>query len=214
VLVGVDASGLELRCLAHYLSTYDNGKYISILLEGDIHSANQKAVGLKTRDQAKTFIYAFIYGASAPRIGAIIGGGAREGTRLINRFLSKLPALKHLKDKIETALENRDHLVGLDGRKIPIRSNHSALNALLQSAGAVLMKQATVTAFSSFVEEGLDVKQVAHIHDEIQYEVSAEDSERVGELAVKAIQNAGKPFGFRCPLDGEYKIGECWRDTH
>jgi DNA polymerase I-like protein with 3'-5' exonuclease and polymerase domains len=214
LLVGCDASGLELRCLGHYLSTFDNGEYIDIILNGDIHTANQQAAGLETRDQAKTFIYGWLYGAGAPKIGSIIGGGAREGQILMKRFLKKMPALKYLKDSIENALGDRDYLVGLDGRHLPIRSKHSALNALLQSAGSILMKQATISAYNSFCSKGLNVKQVAHIHDEIQYEAESGEADLVGQLAVGAIQRAGKPFGFRCPLDGEYKIGKNWAETH
>ena len=214
VLVGVDASGLELRCLAHYLSRFDGGIYADIIVGGDIHTANQKAAGLQTRDQAKTFIYAWLYGAGPQKIGSIVGGGAKEGQRLMARFLSKLPALKHLKSAIDERVKSRGFLVGLDGRHIPIRSQHSALNALLQCAGAVLMKQATVDARRLHRMAKINVRQVAHIHDEIQYEVGEKVSKKVGELTVKAIQESGKPFSFNCPLDGEYKIGRDWSETH
>ena len=214
LLVGVDASGLELRCLAHYLAPFDGGLYAEIIDKGDIHTANQKAAGLKTRDQAKTFIYAWLYGAGPQKIGSIVNGGVKDGQRLMSRFLKKMPALKHLKDAINKTLEKRDYLVGLDGRHIPIRSKHSALNALLQSAGAVLMKQATIEARHFHIETGLKVRQVAHIHDEIQYEASEIEAPYVGELAVEAIRSAGKLFDFRCPLEGEFKIGKTWAETH
>ena len=213
-LVGVDASGLELRCLAHYLWRWDDGKYADIILNGDIHTANQKAAGLENRSQAKTFIYGWLYGAGPGKIGSIVGGTAKDGQQLMARFLKRMPALKHLKDSINSTLEKRDYLVGLDGRHIPVRSQHSALNALLQSAGAVIMKQATVDADRRLKKAIIDVKQVAHIHDEIQYEVAEEDAVIVGEAAVAAICMAGQPFGFRCPLDGEYRIGKNWAETH
>ena len=214
VLVGVDASGLELRCLAHYLWKWDAGKYADIILNGDIHRANQKAAGLETRDQAKTFIYGWLYGAGPQKIGAIVNGTATDGQRLMARFLRKMPALKYLKDAITNSIAKRSYLISLDGRKIPIRSKHSALNALLQGAGAVIMKQATINAFRLHKKHGLDVKQVAHIHDEVQYEVVNKDAEQAGQLAVRSITLAGQPFGFRCPLDGEFKIGESWASTH
>ena len=213
-LVGVDASGLELRCLAHYLWPWDGGKYADLILNGDIHTANQKAAGLETRDQAKSFIYGWLYGAGPPKIGNIVNGTARDGQRLMSRFLKKMPALKKLKDQVFKSLENRNYLIGLDGRRIPIRSKHSALNALLQGAGAVLMKQATVDAHDAHKRHRLDVKQVAHIHDEIQYEVLEEDAHEAGQLAVRSISLAGLLFGFRCPLDGEYKVGKNWSETH
>ena len=214
LLVGADASGLELRCLAHYLSKWDGGEYARIICDGDIHTKNMEAAGLEKRQDAKTFIYAYLYGSGPQRIGSIIGKGAKEGRILMNRFLKRIPALKFLKEHIDKTLKVRDYLVGLDGRRIPIRSSHAALNALLQSAGAVIMKQATVNANRLHRMDGVEAHQVAHIHDEIQYEVLEKDAQRAGELTVKAIRQAGKPFGFRCPLDGEYRVGQNWAETH
>jgi DNA polymerase I-like protein with 3'-5' exonuclease and polymerase domains len=93
VLVGCDASSLELRCLAHYMRDDD---YTKEVVEGDIHTANQKAAGLETRDQAKTFIYAFIYGAGAAKIGSIVGGTAGDGQKLIDNFLAREKLLTKL----------------------------------------------------------------------------------------------------------------------
>ena len=214
VMVGVDASGLELRCLAHYLARYDNGSYANEILEGDIHTANQKAAGLDERNDAKTFIYAYLYGAGDEKIGQIINGGRQEGRRLKQQFLAQLPALRHLKEQISYTVANRGHLLGLDGRVLKIRSEHSALNTLLQSAGAVLMKKATVIMNQRFQDEGMSVYQVAHVHDEVQFECPPEIAESVGEIAVQAIKDAGTFFNFRCPLDGEYRIGTNWSETH
>jgi DNA polymerase I-like protein with 3'-5' exonuclease and polymerase domains len=217
-LVGCDASGLELRCLAHYMARYDGGAYAKILLEEDIHTANQKAAGLPTRDNAKTFIYAFLYGAGDEKIGKIIGKGQAEGKSIKKEFLDKTPALKKLREAVEQAVDARGYLVGLDGRQLPIRSSHAALNTLLQSAGALIMKQATVLLNRYLEVKGWsfarDYALVGHIHDEMQLEVDKDKADTVGQLAVKAIQDAGRSFNFRCRLDGEYKVGQNWSETH
>lgn len=217
-LVGADASGLELRCLAHYMAKWDGGAYAKILLEGDIHTENQRAAGLDTRNQAKTFIYGFLYGAGDEKIGRIVGKGRDEGARLRKRFLQKLPALKALKDAITTAAKTRGYLKGLDGRHLPIRSTHAALNTLLQSAGALVMKRATIILEYDLEERGLkfgeDWALVAHIHDEVQIECRPELTDVVGATATNAITKAGATFGFRCPLAGEWRVGETWADTH
>ena len=151
VQAGIDASGLELRCLAHYLYPYDNGAYVKEILEGDIHTKNQHAAGLPTRDQAKTFIYGFLFGAGAAKIGEIVGGKESEGKALKAKFLKNLPAVKDLQTAIQNTLVEkgdrgqivrwkRRYLRGLDGRRLPVRSLHSSLNLLLQSAGAVVCK--------------------------------------------------------------------------
>ncbi len=217
-LVGCDASGLELRCLAHYMARYDGGAYSRILLEKDIHTANQNAAGLPTRDDAKTFIYAFLYGAGDEKIGKIIGKGQAAGKQIKAEFLNKTPALKALREAVEAAVESRGYLVGLDGRNLPIRSPHAALNTLLQSAGALIMKQATVLLDRYLALRnwsfGREYALVGHIHDEMQLEVDEGLADLVGQTAVKAIQDAGRSFNFRCRLDGEYKVGLNWAETH
>jgi DNA polymerase I-like protein with 3'-5' exonuclease and polymerase domains len=218
VLVGVDASGLELRMLAHYLANWDKGQYARNILEGDIHTVNQKAANLKTRDQAKTFIYGFLYGAGPAKIGEIVDGGAKEGAILKKKFLSNLPALKILKLKIEEKVRRSACLTGLDGRVLPVRSEHAALNMLLQSAGAVVMKVALITLHRRLNElgwsHGREYTFVGNIHDEFQAEVKPDLAETYGQLAVEAIRQAGKELKLLCPMDGEYKIGKSWAETH
>jgi DNA polymerase I-like protein with 3'-5' exonuclease and polymerase domains len=209
-LVGIDAAGLELRMLAHYMR---DDEYTNELVNGDIHSRNQEIAGLKTRDNAKSFIYALMYGAGDAKLGEVVGGSRATGKKLKQQFLNNLPSFKILKSKVEQASQ-RGYLLGLDGRKILVRHEHASLNTLLQSAGAIVMKIALVMLDTLAKEEKLDYHFVANVHDEWQVEVSDKDSERFGELGVKAIQEAGKYLKLRCPLDGEYKIGDSWDATH
>jgi DNA polymerase I-like protein with 3'-5' exonuclease and polymerase domains len=209
-LVGCDASGLELRMLAHYMN---DGDYTNELLTGDIHSANQKAAGLDTRDKAKTFIYAFLYGAGDAKIGTVVGGNAKDGAKLKERFLRNTPALGSLRERVSAAAK-RGYLKGLDGRKLWLRSEHAALNTLLQSAGAIVMKKALTILHDNATLNGIDFKFVGNIHDEFQTEVEATQAEQFGVLAVDAIRIAGQELGLRCPLDGEYRVGINWSETH
>ena len=209
-LVGCDASGLELRMLAHYMN---DDKYTNEILNGDIHSANQKSAGLQTRDQAKTFIYAFLYGAGDSKIGEVAGGGAKRGRILKKNFLDNTPALKQLREKV-TQSSGKGWVTGLDGRKLHIRSQHSALNTLLQSAGAVIMKKALVLLDQYAKQYNIDYKFVLNVHDEFQCEVREDQADFFGGLAVGSIVQAGKSFKLNCPLDGEYKVGETWQQTH
>ena len=209
-LVGVDASGLELRMLAHYM---DDKEYINEIINGDIHTANQNFAGLKSRDQAKTFIYALIYGAGDEKIGSIIKGSRAEGKRLRERFLNSLPAYRTLKERVDRAA-SKTYLKGIDGRKLYIRHKHAALNTLLQGAGAVLMKKALVMLDDLLKLNTIDYRFVANIHDEWQIEVKESQTDFVGEMAVKCIIEAGEHFNLRCPMDGEYKVGVNWNETH
>jgi DNA polymerase-1 len=209
-LVGIDASGLELRMLAHYM---DDKEYTNEVTEGDIHTANQKAAGLKSRDQAKTFIYAFIYGAGDAKIGSVVGGNQRDGAKLRKSFLDNNPSLKLLRERVSKAAK-RGYLKGLDGRKIYVRSEHAALNSLLQGGGAIVMKRALLMLESLLKLNSLDARFVANIHDEWQMEVREDIADFVGELAVGCIEKAGEYYKLRCPLTGEYKIGDNWSETH
>ena len=210
VLVGADASSLELRMLAHYMK---DESYAKEIVEGDVHTKNQLAAGLETRAQAKTFIYALLYGAGPAKIGKIVGGSAKDGQELISNFLRNTPALKSLREKIER-LSEQGTLPGLDGRKLQVRSAHAALNTLLQSAGAIVMKQGLVILNSKIQQQKLNANFVANVHDEWQIECSQEDADAVGKLAVSSIKEAGEVLGLRCPLDGEYKKGTTWAQTH
>jgi len=216
VLVGADASGLELRMLAHYM---EDEKYVKTVTEGsskdgtDVHTVNQKAAGLQTRDQAKTFIYAFLYGAGPAKIGSIVGGSASAGQKLIDAFLKGTPSLQRLRDKV-SVYASKGYVPGFDGRKIWVRSEHAALNSLLQGAGAIVMKKALIILSDKFKKYHIDAKFVANVHDEWQIECSPDIADVVGKAAVQSIREAGLAYNLRCPLDGEYKVGRNWRETH
>ena len=213
VLVGIDVSGLELRCLAHFMSRYDNGTYIKEVLDGDIHTANQKAAGLDTRAQAKTFIYALVYGCGAAKMGEILGKDVKAGKKIIADFMKRTPALKRLIEDVQQKA-TKGYIKGLDGRQLKIRSAHKALNTLLQSSGALICKQWIIDVHELIHQHNLDCKQVAWVHDEIQIETRKEHADELGKLAKQAIRNSEKKFNFRCELDCEYRVGKDWSQTH
>ena len=209
-LVGIDASGLELRMLAHYMNDAD---YIEEVVNGDIHSTNQELAGLKTRDQAKTFIYALVYGAGDAKIGKIINGDIKKGKALRERFFRNLPALKKLRDRVQQA-SNRGFLKGIDGRKIYVRSQHASLNTLLQGCGSIVMKQAMVNLHELIKLNTVDAQFVANIHDEWQLQVKESQADYIGRLGVESIEKVTEQFNMRCDLTGQYKVGGNWSETH
>ena len=210
-LVGVDASGLELRCLAHYMK---DAAFTNEVISGEVHTANQHAAGLKTRDQAKTFIYAFLYGAGPVKIGKIVGKGAAAGQSLIKKFLSNLPALKKLRENVQERVNKHKTIQGLDGRLLQIRSEHSALNTLLQGAGAIICKQWLVHIMERVHSYKMDVKLVASIHDEYQFEVALPDVDRFCRITKEAMKQTQRTLSVQCDLDCDYKVGKTWAETH
>lgn len=229
---GVDCSGLELRCLAHFLYPYDNGAYAHEILNGDIHTANQKSAGLETRNQAKTFIYGLIYGAGNEKLGEIVDGDAEDGKKLKAKFLKNTPAIKKLQSTIKDTLApydisagcrkyKRKYLIGLDGRKLYVRSLHSALNLLLQSAGALICKRWTTRTEERLHALGLkhswndDYCLMAWVHDEIQVACRTKEiAEIIVREAQEAVRDVQEEFKFRIQLDTEGKIGRNWAECH
>ena len=209
-LVGIDASGLELRMLAHYM---DDKEFINEIINGDIHTANQKLAKLESRDKAKTFIYALMYGAGDEKLGKVVGGSTSDGKRARQYFFDNKPEFKSLRDRVQRASAKK-YLKGIDGRKLYIRNNHAALNTLLQGAGAIVMKKALSLLDNKLKLNTIDYKFVANIHDEWQVEVRESQAHFVGLRAIDSIKEAGEYFNLRCPLDGEYKIGDNWSETH
>ena len=209
-LVGIDASGLELRMLAHYMA---DKEYVNEIINGDIHTSNQKLAGLESRDKAKTFIYALMYGAGDEKLGKVVGGNTGDGKRARQYFFDNKPEFKSLRDRVQRAAAKK-YLKGIDGRKLYIRNNHAALNTLLQGAGAIVMKKALSLLDSKLKLNTIDYKFVANIHDEWQVEVRESQADFVGLRAVESIIEAGEYFNLRCPLDGEYKVGDNWSETH
>lgn len=214
-LVGCDASGLELRCLAHYMN---DPEYTHEILNGDIHTKNQQMAGLATRAEAKRFIYAFNYGGGDALIGSIVGGDAKKGKAIKKKFLEGLPKLKKLIDGVQNKIKVKGYLKGIDKRILKVREQYKGLNVLLQSAGAIVMKKALCILNDDIEAKGWkindDIAFVLNVHDEYQAEVKPELVDEYKVMAVEAIRKAGEYFGFRCPLDGEAKVGDSWYDTH
>ncbi len=218
VMVGADASQLELRILAHYMQDPD---YTDLILNGDIHTYNQEAAGLPTRDSAKTFIYAMFYGAGDALIGSQLGGTTRDGKKAKERFLSSVPKIRILQEKVQRKAKDQQFIYGIDGRKIITRSPHSALNALLQGSGAIVMKQALINYMHAMHHNGFIIKDnfnlLLNVHDEFQSEVKVLNdfiADIAGRLACEAIVKAGVDMRMKCPMAAEYKVGSSWADTH
>ena len=216
VLLGADVSGLELRALANAMFPYDNGSYATEVCEGDVHTTNQLAAGLPDRNSAKTFIYAFIYGAGDAKIGSIVGKGANAGKEIKKAFFEKVPALEKLIKNTRHQAEQDGFIYGLDGRPLYVPAAFSSLNTLLQSAGALICKRWLVEVDIELSKRGWKERcqQVAWIHDELQFDVDPDIADECGKLVVDCIKRAGDFFDFKVPLTGEYSIGANWSETH
>jgi DNA polymerase I-like protein with 3'-5' exonuclease and polymerase domains len=227
-LIGIDAKALELRCLAGYLALWDNGEYASLVVnpEVDIHTYNQEQFGVETRDISKRLLYGMLYGCGAVKAGTIINPNEKDpdklkrlGRNAIDGFMNGVPALKKLKEQIESTLTERKYLIGLDKRALYCRSSFKGLNVLLQSAGAILMKQVVVNIHNN-IEQNLGLpygkgwEQLLMIHDEVQLTCYSEYTEAIREQAMIAFPQAQEFFDFRCLIEGDSRVGSNWAETH
>jgi len=227
-LIGIDAKALELRCLAGYLAIWDDGEYSAMVTnpEVDIHVYNQKMFGVETRDIAKRLLYGVLYGAGALKAGTIIDPNEKDevvlrklGATAINSFMDGVPALRKLKQLIDETIGLRGYLIGLDRRTLHCRSAFKGLNVLLQASGAAIMKQVVVTTHNNIEQNlglvhGKDWEQLLFVHDEIQVACDPRHTELIKEQALAAFPQAQQFFGFRCPIQGDAKVGYTWAMTH
>ncbi len=227
-LIGIDAKALELRCLAGYLAIWDDGEYSAMVTnpEVDIHIYNQKMFGVETRDIAKRLLYGVLYGAGALKAGTIIDPNEKDevvlrklGATAINSFMDGVPALRKLKQLIDETIGLRGYLIGLDRRTLHCRSAFKGLNVLLQASGAAIMKQVVINTHNNIEQNlglvhGKNWEQLLFVHDEIQVACNPQHTELIKEQALAAFPQAQQFFGFRCPIEGDAKVGCTWADTH
>lgn len=230
VLVGCDAEGLELRCLASYLGRYDNGKYADAVVNGDksngtdVHSVTKKLLDMNSRDQSKRVVYAYLYGAGDAKLKSILkedGSGVQDGAEARKRLQKGITGLEEIVKGVKDRAKH-GKLKGIDSRMIPIRSAHSALNSLLQSAGAIAMKYALnifhyeLATAKGWVKDNkcVSFNYCANVHDEVQLSVPPDIAEEVGQTFAQAITLAGERLNMRCKLAGSYDIGANWKETH
>jgi DNA polymerase I len=220
-LVGTDAEGIQLRILAHLMNSEE---YIHAIVSGrkedetDIHNLNRKALGIShvTRDMAKTFIYAFLLGAGVAKVATILKVNQREAGEAVDNFMNSIQGLSDLKKKVIPHIAKRGWFKGLDGRKVPVPSEHKALAGMLQNGEAVVMKHSALTWTTAANKLGIKYKLVTWPHDEWQTEVegSMNDAELLGSIQRQSIVDTGKKLSILCPLAGSTDIGRTWGDTH
>ena len=223
IMVGADLEGLELRCLGHYLSAYDEGSFADVVLNGDIHQQNADRVGC-TRKEVKTITYAFIYGAGDAKLGHSLNPALSDaqkkqlGQDLRRKFLDAIPGLEPLINAVKLKVRSSGRLRGLDGRPIFCRAEHASLNYLLQSAGAILSKRWVVVAQDMFDAAGLtynvDYTRCAYVHDEQQLSVVPQEVDRIKLLLENSAPEAGRYYNFRVPITASADHGDTWANTH
>ena len=214
-MCGADLSGIELRLLSHYLARYDGGRYKEILLNGDIHQTNADRIGI-TRRQVKTVTYAFLYGAGNIKIGHTYDPllsedkAKKKGKEIREAYVAAIPGLKELLEAVHKASE-KGYVRGLDKRKILVDSKHKSVNYLIQGSAAILAKRWMVIANETPLKTP---RQLAFIHDELQFEVHPNEVNDLKFTLQHAALQAGEYYNLRVPIEAEAKSGPTWADVH
>ena len=215
-MVGADLSGIELRMLAHYLGRYDGGRYADILLNDDIHQVNADKIGI-TRRQVKTVTYAFLYGAGNEKIGTSYDNSLqpkearKKGQEIRKAYVSAIDGLAELLAAVTNKATN-GWLMACDGRRVLVDSPHKGLNYLLQCGAGIVAKRWMVIANSGI--HNIHTKQLAFVHDELQYETIPDDATNLMNLLETAARLSGEFYKLRCPIAAEAKAGMTWADVH
>lgn len=235
-LLGYDAAGLEARCMAHYTYKFDGGEFADLVLNGDIHAKNARiffeeqvqdldvdSPEFKSyRSRGKNGTYCLMYGGQPRKLASTISVSQRDAKYLFNKFWKENEALGKLRSIVMKMHDQRGWIPGVDGRRVWTRSSHSALNALFQSCGAIIMKKALVILTNQANKQGIHHYKVIDMHDEGQHEVRRDEcslendhlKHPLGELAIQSIKDAGQELNLNCELDGDYSIGNSWAETH
>ena len=216
IMVGADLSGIELRMLAHYLGRYDGGRYADILLNDDIHQVNADKIGI-TRRQVKTVTYCFLYGGGNIKLGMSYDNSlqpkeaSKKGSEIRAAYVAAIPGLSALLAAVTDKAAN-GYLLACDGRRVLVDSPHKGLNYLLQCSAGIIAKRWMVIANDQL--QPFHTKQLAFIHDELQYECNPKYTEEVKQQLENSAVDAGVYYKLRCPIAAEAKSGNNWSEVH
>ena len=214
-MVGCDLAGVELRMLAHYLARWDGGRYAEVLLHGDIHQENANKIGV-SRKLVKTISYAFLYGAGDQKLGMSYDKqlspekAKKKGKEIRKAYIDAIPGLEKLLEGVHKASE-KGFVRGIDRRKILVDSKHKSLNYLIQGSSAVLAKKWMLLTHENLPPTA---RQLAFVHDELQFECKEDDVEDLKFLLELSAVQAGEYYKLRCPIAAESKSGSTWADVH
>lgn len=140
-----------------------------------------------------------------------------KARQIILKFESGITGIKELKEKVSEAAA-RGWLKAMDGSRIHVRKQHAALNALLQSAGAITCKLWMMLTHRKLAERGLvwgkDYRQTLWVHDELQFVHRPGLGPVIAEVCEEAVQEAGRILKLRGTYRTDAKTGRNWAECH
>ena len=211
ILVGVDAKGIQLRVLAHYL---DNKDFTESVLSGDPHEANKEKFKFESRSLTKTITYSILMGAGDNRISNEARISLKEASANKKKFFESIPQIPALIKRLKRELQDKGRIFLCDGTPVLVSSDHMVLPYLLQGDESRIMKAAMLNISAACRKRGIDALQVGMIHDELQYDVAEKDADAFEGICLDAFKQAGRTFNYRIEIEGDVKRGKTWSETH
>lgn len=225
VLVGLDGTGIQNRCLIHSLiETVGEDlvrPFTELSLEGDIHKRNIDLLGLANKAASKKFYYTLMMGGGGGRLAA---DQVQFGTKMTAKqashkkklLVDSIPGFRALIKRLQDELSRSGRIKLCDGTPILVPSDHMVIPYRLQGDESRLMKRAMVYVDEFVRRKKLSdyVFKVADIHDEFQYRVHRDCCDDFIAGAIPCFRRSGDSFNYRIVIDGDAKVGKTWAGTH
>lgn len=210
-LVGVDAKGIQLRILAHYLNDEEFNKAI---LSADPHTYNQNAWGLDTRAKAKTILYAIVMGAGDGRVSSEANISLKEAKATKKQLFDRVPGFPKLIGRLQNEWKRTGRIKLCDGTPVLVPKDYRVIPFLLQGDESKIMKMASILLDKEIRRNKLEAYKVADVHDEWQFVVRKEHVAKFEELALGVFPAVARIFNYTIELAGDAKVGKTWAETH
>ena len=223
-LVGADSAGNQFRGLAHYMGDDEFTSSVVVGKESDgtdAHSRNAAILGI-SRTKAKSFIYAYLFGAGVAKLGEVITGlkSPKAGKLADAKFKAAFPKLKDLKDSLISEYNHNKmktgigFIIGADGRRVIVSSEHQLLNYLLQTLEGITCKSALVYQYKKIKELGIEgTYPILFYHDETAWVTPTKHAKTVLDISIAGFREGPKSVGVTC-MDGDGKIGINYAEIH
>ena len=223
--LAADYSQIELRILAHVsgeeslLEAFRRGEDIHARTASEVFGVTLDAVTPEQRDIAKTTNFSVIYGVTAFGLSRGLDISTRQAQEFLDRFFARHPKVKAYLSRTVAEGRERGFVATLLGRRryLPeLRSGNPnlrgfgermATNAPIQGTAADLVKIAMVRMARELASHGLRARMLLQVHDELLFEVPADEVERLQALAIEVMESA---IALDVPLRVDVKVGDDW----
>ena len=229
LFLSADYSQIELRLMAHFsqdphmVEAFRSGQDVHAATAAKIFGVSIEEVTKDQRRQAKTANFGIIYGISAFGLAQQLDCSRSEAKALIDGYFAAFPGVIDYIERQKELARQQGYAVTLFGRKryLPDIVSHNAtvrsfaernaVNSPIQGTAADIIKMAMVAINNRLKAEGLQTKMIMQVHDELNFNVPANEVDRVKDIVVGEMQNV---VHLTVPLIADCGVGMNWLEAH